>query len=68
MVLKKTTPGTISFAENNETVSVRPYKGKLKHEEAIRMIANGECGVFSKELLQCFIAAAMQSDWGKRVE
>lgn len=49
-------------------VSVRPYKGKLKHEEAIRMIANGECGVFSKELLQCFIAAAMQSDWGKRVE
>ena len=49
-------------------VSVRPYKRKLKHEEAIRMIANGECGVFSKELLQCFIAAAMQSDWGKRVE
>ena len=49
-------------------VSVRPYKGKLKHEEAIRMIANGECGVFSKKLLQCFIAAAMQSDWGKRVE
>ena len=49
-------------------VSVRPYKGKLKHEEAIRMIANGECGVFSKELLKCFIAAAMQSDWGKRVE
>ena len=48
-------------------VSVRPYKGKLKHEEAIRMIANGECGVFSKKLLQCFIAAAMQSDWGKRV-
>lgn len=43
-------------------------KGKLKHEEAIRMIANGECGVFSKELLKCFIAAAMQSDWGKRVE
>ena len=49
-------------------VSVRPYKRKLKHEEAIRMIANGECGVFSKKLLQCFIAAAMQSVWGKRVE
>ncbi|RHM35939.1 hypothetical protein DWZ70_12375 [Mediterraneibacter gnavus] len=32
-------------------VSVRPYKRKLKHEEAIRMIANGECGVFSKKTI-----------------
>ena len=49
-------------------VSVRPYKGKLKHEEAIRMIANGECGVFSKELLKCFIAAAMQKEWIKKAD
>ena len=49
-------------------VSVRPYKRKLKHEEAIRMIANGECGVFSKKLLQCFIAAAMQKEWIKKAD
>ena len=28
-----------------------PYKRKLKHEEAIRMIANGECGVFPKKTI-----------------
>lgn len=49
-------------------ISVRPYKKKLKHEEAIRMIVNGECGIFSNKLLQCFIAAAMQSDWIKKTE
>ena len=49
-------------------VSVRPYKRKLKHEEAIRMIANGECGVFSKKPLQCFIAAAMQKEWIKKAD
>ena len=47
-------------------ISVRPYKKKLKHEEAIRMIVNGECGAFSNQLLQCFLAAAMQADWIKK--
>lgn len=49
-------------------ISVRPYKRELKHEEAIRMIVNGECGVFSKQLIQCFIAAAMQVEWIKKAE
>ena len=49
-------------------VNERPYKKKLKHEEAIRMIVNGECGRFSNKLLQCFLAAAMQSDWIQRAE
>lgn len=47
-------------------ISVRPYKKKLKHEEAIRMIVNGECGAFSNQLLQCFLAAAMQAEWIKK--
>ena len=41
-------------------VSERPYKRKLRHGEAVRMIINGECGAFSMKLLQCFLAAAMQ--------
>ena len=48
--------------------SVRPYKPKLKHEEAVRMIFNGECGTFSHQLLQCFLAAAMQTEWIKMTE
>ena len=28
-------------------VSERPYKRKLKHAEAVRMIVNAECGAFS---------------------
>ena len=35
-------------------VSERPYKRKLKHAEAVRMIVNAECGAFSMKLLQCF--------------
>ena len=48
-------------------VNVRPYKRKFKHEEAIRMIVNGECGAFSNQLLRGFLAAAMQTEWIKRV-
>ena len=33
-------------------VSERPYKRKLKHAEAVRMIVNAECGAFSMKLLQ----------------
>lgn len=50
-------------------ISTRPYKGALSEMEAIRMIVNGECGAFSNQLLQCFLAAAMQPEWvGKRKE
>ena len=44
-------------------ISTRPYKNALSEMEAIRMIVNGECGVFSNQLLQCFLAAAMQPEW-----
>ena len=44
-------------------VSERPYKRKLTNEEAIQMIINGDCGVFSKKLLQSLIAATKQPDW-----
>ncbi len=33
--------------------SVRVYKPKLSHEEAVRMIVNGECGAFNPLLLEC---------------
>lgn len=49
-------------------VSERPYKRKFTHEEAVRMIVNGECGVFSMKLLQCFLSAAMQKEWVQKVE
>lgn len=49
-------------------ISARPYKPKLKHEDAVRMILNGECGTFSHQLLQCFLAAAMQTEWIKMTE
>ena len=34
--------------------SPRVYKGPFSHEEAMRMILNGECGAFSPLLLECF--------------
>lgn len=49
-------------------ISKRPYKDKYEHEEAIRMIINGECGAFSKTLIRCFMAAAMQPEWIKIAE
>ena len=49
-------------------VSERPYKRKLRHGEAVRMIINGECGAFSMKLLQCFLPAAMQKEWVQIVE
>jgi len=44
-------------------VSERPYKKKLKHEEAVRMIVSGECGKFSDQLIQCFLVASMHKSW-----
>lgn len=35
-------------------VSERVYKKAYSHEEAIRMILNGECGAFNPLLLECF--------------
>ena len=47
-------------------INDRPYKRKYEPEEAIRMISNGECGVFSNQLMQCFQEAAKQQNWLKR--
>lgn len=52
----------------NDLISARVYKPKLKNEEAIRKIVNGECGVFSNKLLQCFIVSAMQEEWMGKVK
>ena len=38
-------------------VSKRVYKGAIEAEEALRMIRDGECGVFNPRLLICFFAA-----------
>ena len=46
-------------------INDRPYKRKYEPEEAIRMISNGECGAFSKKLVQCLTAAAKQPEWLK---
>ncbi len=35
-------------------VSERPYKETYTHDEAMRMILNGECGCFNPLLLECF--------------
>jgi putative two-component system response regulator len=35
-------------------VSERVYKGAFTKEEAFHMIVNGECGIFSPKLLECF--------------
>ena len=31
-------------------ISERPYKRKINHGEAVRMIVNGECGSFHQKL------------------
>lgn len=49
-------------------ISLRPYKRKLAHEEALQMILNGECGSFSRPLLRCFLEAAMQNEWIKKAD
>jgi len=36
----------------------RVYKPAYTHEQAVKMITNGECGLFSDELMSYFIAAA----------
>jgi response regulator RpfG family c-di-GMP phosphodiesterase len=36
----------------------RVYKPAYTHEQAVEMITNGECGIFSDELMSYFVAAA----------
>lgn len=36
-------------------VSPRVYKAAFSHDKALEMILNGECGVFSPRLLDCFV-------------
>ncbi len=38
-------------------VSVRVYKKAFAPDEAVRMIVNGECGIFNPKLLECFLEA-----------
>jgi diguanylate cyclase (GGDEF)-like protein len=35
-------------------ITSRPYKPAVSHKEAVRMILNGECGMFSEKILHCF--------------
>lgn len=39
-------------------ISPRVYKPAFSHDEAIRMIVNGECGVFNPILLECLVDSA----------
>ena len=50
--------------------SVRVYKPAYSHEEAIRMILDGECGVFNPLLLDCLgdIAERLKTDLQDRPE
>ena len=43
-------------------VNERVYKKAFSHEEAYRMITNGECGQFSPKLMQCFDLARLQME------
>lgn len=36
-------------------VSERSYKKAFTHDEALKMIANGECGAFEPQMLKCFL-------------
>ena len=35
-------------------ISERPYKRAYTHDEAVKMIKNGECGAFNPMILECF--------------
>jgi putative two-component system response regulator len=39
--------------------NVRVYKPKYSHEESVRMIIHGECGIFNPALLECLEEDAM---------
>ena len=48
-------------------ISERPYKRKINHDEAVRMIVNGECGSFSPKVILSFIIASMNKTWIEKV-
>lgn len=48
-------------------ISERPYKRKINHGEAVRMIVNGECGSFSPKVILSFIIASMNKTWIEKV-
>ena len=48
-------------------ISERPYKRKINHGEAVRMIVNGECGSFSPKVILSFIIASMNKMWIEKV-
>ena len=48
-------------------ISERPYKRKINHGEAVRMIVNGECGSFSLKVILSFIIASMNKTWIEKV-
>ena len=48
-------------------ISERPYKRKINHGEAVRMIVNGECGSFSPKVIISFIIASMNKTWIEKV-
>ena len=48
-------------------ISERPYKRKINHGEAVRMIVNGECGSFSPKVILSFIIACMNKTWIEKV-
>ena len=41
-------------------VSERIYKPPYSHQEAVRMIQQGECGAFNPMLMQCFLETEKQ--------
>ncbi len=48
-------------------ISERPYKRKINHEEAIRMIIQDECGKFSDKIILSFLIASMNLDWKQMI-
>lgn len=38
-------------------VSDRPYRKAFSHDEAVKMIRNGECGCFGEKIIKAFMAA-----------
>lgn len=41
-------------------ISERVYKPSYPHEQAVRMIVNGECGAFNPALIECFLSMESQ--------
>lgn len=48
-------------------ISERPYKRKINHDEAVRMIVNGECGKFSDKVILSFVIASIDHKWKEKI-